>query len=450
MRLRAPLRAIAPVVAGASLLAAWVGAQESPQPQLGPAPRITGHPPSSPRSAGALLAQLAAVDISNRQASVSYYNSVYLPALAVPNDWNGSVAGCNAGTTSTAYTTATMDMVNFFRAMTGLPATVAHEATKDAKSQAAALMMTANNSLNHFPPPTWTCYSADGAEAAGKANLALGAAGASAVQLYIRDPGASNTAVGHRRWILYPRQVEMGTGSTSNANALWVIGVFGTRPLTPELVNWPPAGYVPYQLVYPRWSFSVNTGSAVSFTGTTVTMTRFGAPVSLTILANATGYGDNTLVWEPQGLAFKAGATDDPILVQVDGVTVGGVSKSYAYTVTVIDPALVPSPTFTDDPLVSGVTTVKAVHIQELRVAVNALRARYALPGFTWTDAVLTPGVTPPRAAHVLELRTALNAAYLAAARTPPVYTRTLVAAASTIAAIDITELRAAVLALWN
>lgn len=232
MRLSVPPRALAPVVAAASLLAAWVVAQELPQAQLGPAPRVTGRLPESPRSAETLQAQLAAVDISSRQASVSYDNSVYLPALAVPNDWNGSVAGCNPGTTSTAYTTATMDMVNFFRAMTGLPATVAHEATKDGKSQAAALMMTANNSLSHFPPLTWTCYTADGAEAAGKANLALGAAGASSIQLYIRDPGASNTAVGHRRWILYPRQLEMGTGSTSNANALWVIGVFGTRPVT--------------------------------------------------------------------------------------------------------------------------------------------------------------------------------------------------------------------------
>jgi len=140
--------------------------------------------------------------------------------------------------------------VNYFRAMAGLPA-VSHEAVKNAKSQQAALMMTANGMLNHVPPPSWICYSADGAEAAGKSNLAS-LPGPPAVALYMFDPGGGNTAVGHRRWILYPRQVELGTGSTDNANDLWVIGTFGSRPATPEIVAWPPVGFVPYQLVYPR------------------------------------------------------------------------------------------------------------------------------------------------------------------------------------------------------
>src|SRR5690606_33288084 len=160
----------------------------------------------------------------------------------------------------------------------------------------------------------------DGAEAAGQSNLALGISGAAAVALYIADPGAGNTALGHRRWILYPRQTEMGSGSTDRSNALWVIGAFGSRPPDPEFVAWPPDGFVPFDLVYPRWSFSVNTGSTVSMASASVTMTRNGSPVSLTLLPNATGYGDNTLAWEPAGLTFTAGAPDQVVSVMVQGV----------------------------------------------------------------------------------------------------------------------------------
>jgi hypothetical protein len=322
--------------------------------QLGPAPRITDPALWVSTATGRQAAALAPIDPQDRQAVVSLYNNTYLRALAVPAGWTGNASACNAGTTSAAYADATLDMVNYFRAMTRLPAALPHNPTKDAKSQLAALMMTANGSLSHSPPADWKCYSADGAEAAGKSNLALGAAGPAAVALYIRDPGSNNTALGHRRWVLYPRQTEMGTGSTGNANDLWVIGNFGTRPATPEFVAWPTAGFVPYPLVYARWSFSLNTDSSVDFTGATVSMSRGATPVSLTKLANANGYGDNTIAWEPSGLTFAAGMADEPITVDVSGVRVGGVSRDYRYTVTVIDPALSPC-TFTVSPTAAAV-----------------------------------------------------------------------------------------------
>ena len=296
------------------LAAAPASAQDLSRAQLGPAPRVTDPSVLAPSARVAAPAGWSPVDRTNRVAVVDFYNTAYLPALAVSNDWNGSVSGCNAGSTSAAYTNATLDMVNYFRAMTGLPAGVSHEAVKDGKSQLAALMMTANGQLSHSPPTSWTCYTAGGAEAAGKSNLALGAAGASAVTLYMWDPGAGNYALGHRRWVLYPRQVEMGTGSTGNANDLWVIGTFGSRPAAPAIVTWPPSGFVPYQLVYPRWSFSVNTGATVSFSAASISMTRGGTPIAVTVLTNVTGYGDNTIAWEPQSLGFGSGQPDQEIL----------------------------------------------------------------------------------------------------------------------------------------
>ena len=280
---------------------------------------------------------LAPIDPFNRQAVVDLYNSAYVEALAVPNDWTGNRATCTAGTTSAAYADATITMVNYFRAMTQLPSAIPHDPVKDAKSQLAALMMTANNSLSHSPPPSWLCFSAGGAEAAGKSNLALGVAGARAVVAYVRDGGVWD--LGHRRWVLFPRQTDMGTGSTGNANALWVLGPFGTRPTTPEWVAWPNAGFVPYQVVFPRWSFSVNTGAVVDFSGATVTMTRGGIPVPVTVDQLTNGYGDKTIGWDPTGLVTGAGMADQAITVAIENVVVGGLAKQFTYTVTIIDPA---------------------------------------------------------------------------------------------------------------
>src|SRR5262245_23354890 len=41
---------------------------------------------------------------------------------------------------------------------------------------------------------------------------------------------------------------------------------------------------------------------------------------------------------------------------------------------------------FTDDPLVAGSTVVKAVHVTELRIAVNAVRAAAGLSAANWTN----------------------------------------------------------------
>ena len=103
--------------------------------------------------------------------------------------------------------------------------------------------------------------------------------------------------------------------------------------------------------------------------------------------------------------------------------------------------------TFTDDPLVPSVILVKAIHFQEMRSRIGTLRTARGLGTFTYTDATLSAGVTMVRAVHLGELRTALDAVYTADGVALPTYTNTTVSAGSTIKAIDITELRAAIVA---
>lgn len=89
--------------------------------------------------------------------------------------------------------------------------------------------------------------------------------------------------------------------------------------------------------------------------------------------------------------------------------------------------------TFTDDPLTSQVTPVKAVHITELRQAINTLRSRNGLGAFTYSDPTLTVGVTQAKGVHITELRTALNGVYDAQGKTQPTYTDPTITAGQTV-----------------
>lgn len=312
------------------------------------------------------------VNLQNRADVASFFKTVYRASEGISAQWTGSITGCVAGMTSAAYEEATLLRVNYYRAMTGLPADIVLDPSLNPKCQDAALMMIAEGNLSHNPPTSWACYTADGAEAAAKSNISIGNAGPSAVMSQFRDEGSSNYYVGHRRWILYPRLVTIGTGSTTarnnfynGSNALWVIGNYGERSSSPEFVAWPPPGYVPYQVVYPRWSFSVNGGPrSVDLSNATVVMTRGGSNVQLRMEslfpAFGTGsfVGDHTIVWVPSGIPTSAPSQDITYQVTISQVLVDGTAQQYAYEVTLIDPdRTVAEPTATQTPTATPTVT---------------------------------------------------------------------------------------------
>jgi uncharacterized protein YkwD len=288
------------------------------------------------------------VDPGNREASRTFYLTYYQNAAAPAHGWTGNRAACDAGTTTQAFRDAVLLRINYFRAMAGVPAEITFDATYTAKAQQAALMMSANNQLSHSPPATWSCYTADGAAAAGSSNLALGMYGWNAISGYMKDPGTGNGAVGHRRWILYPQTQRMGTGDIpseggAGSNALWVFdGRYGTtRPPTRDtFVAWPPPGYAPYQVVFPRWSFSY---PSADFSQASVTMMQGQQSVPVSLEAVTNGYGENTIAWIPNGLSSSASwpqpAADTPYEVTISNVIVSGSPRSFTYDVVVMDPA---------------------------------------------------------------------------------------------------------------
>jgi hypothetical protein len=128
-------------------------------------------------------------------------------------------------------------------------------------------------------------------------------------------------------------------------------------------------------------------------------------------VAGATGYqvdrkapgGGFTQIGTPSSNSFSdtSRPAGTSFLYQVRAVGSGGNSVNSAadLATTVI---------FTDSPLVAG-TSIKAIHVSELRSGVNAVRALNGQGAFSFTDSAAAGTIVS--AVHVTDLRTALDAA---------------------------------------
>jgi len=165
-------------------------------------------------------------------------------------------------------------------------------------------------------------------------------------------------------------------------------------------------------------------GAAVRFGGVAATSVSVVSPTTITAVRPAHALG-----------------TVDVVVTSLDG-QVATLPGGFTYV-------SVPALTFTNNPLQAGVTPVKAVHLTELRTAVSTLRTRYALSAPTWPSGAITPG-TAIKAAHLTELRSALADVYTAASLAVPTWSpATLAGGTTVITAAQITQVRAATLAMW-
>ncbi|KPC52775.1 CAP domain-containing protein [Amantichitinum ursilacus] len=312
-----------------------------------PTPTPTATPTPTPSSAD--QTSFAAINTSNRSEVIARYQDGLVPLKATTFSWTGNVSTCTPGDTPLNYKNAEVRLVNYYRAMAGLPGNVTLSLDESARAQAAALMMDANDQLSHAPTTSWICYTAVGAAAAGKSNLALssgalnsgvpGMGGIGGIGLYVGDAGV--TSLGHRRWVLYSRLSAVGTGDTPSANALYVIDNVGPVYTPANGTPWPPAGYVPRPVASPsqQWSFSY---PGADFSNSTVALTddANNAIATSNVGKLDNGYGDNTFSWNISSSAtgWDRSPGDTKINVTVGNVLIGGVARSFSYTVTFITP----------------------------------------------------------------------------------------------------------------
>ena len=277
---------------------------------------------------------LGPIDSTNpeRIAAKELYFSAYESSKSVASDisWTGNSNNCDPGNTPQETKNKIIERIHYFRTAVGLENTIVEDTQKSGMAQQGALMMAANNNLSHSPPDNWKCFTEDGKMAAANSLLTT-AHNAEAVDAYIQDIGANNGPAGHRRWLLFPRLHEIGIGNTNKSNAIWVLGNHGTLPNNnPDFIAWPPKGFVPSNLVYNRWTFSV---ADADFSEATVSIKNAkDQALVVTIEPQAFGFGDPTIVFSPEALN-TAVEGDIHYTVEINGVLLNEISKNFSYEV---------------------------------------------------------------------------------------------------------------------
>ena len=294
------------------------------------------HTPAVSASAAPLV-----INTSDRAAVLSAFSTEFNRAEP-PMQWTGDIASCKPGTTSEKYQQSILQRANWYRAMAGV-ANVPYLSELNAQQQASTLIQVATGSLSHYPPTSSPCWTQSGNDGAKSSNLALVVHGVNAISAYVEDPGSKNTFVGHRWWLLHPMLKTVTSGDIpasagkSSGNSLNVTSIYSSPPSAARdgFVAWPPPGYVPDDVVYPRWSvmaYGYGTVATPDFTNATVTVSGPDGPLSVSYDHKGSG----RIVFTPSGFASAPiqVTTDTTYSVNVSGVT-GGSANSYSYQVIV-------------------------------------------------------------------------------------------------------------------
>ncbi|MGX9221820.1 DUF4214 domain-containing protein (plasmid) [Massilia varians] len=294
---------------------------------------------------------VAAIDTTNREAVRKLFAQVYMKP-PVPMGWTGSHEPGAAGSISREYQLSTIERINWYRAMAGLPAAVPLSSVNSVKAQQAAFVMSQNGALSHSPTADWAFYTLVAAEAAAASNMALGYNGPDAIDTYMKDPGDGNYGVGHRRFLLNPAMKSFGVGDVPGGtvdgkslwagNAVWVLDAdfWGPRPHVRDgFVAWPARGYVPYQTVFSRWSFA---HPNANFTNAVVSVALNGTALNLRMerLDNGDGLED-AIVWQMPAIDERGEHpqpdADMRYQVTISNVVINHQPRSFTYEVVVFD-----------------------------------------------------------------------------------------------------------------
>jgi len=125
--------------------------------------------------------------------------------------------------------------------------------------------------------------------------------------------------------------------------ALWVIGNPPDPNLNPvDFIAWPPAGYVPRQVVYNRWSFAIphSANNSADFSSANVIVRKNDTEIPINII-----YRGNHLDGNDPAIGFEMNAEElivEDSRDQIFSVTISNIAGTeknrYTYKVTTIDP----------------------------------------------------------------------------------------------------------------
>ena len=334
-----------PVDAGRNTIAEIVAAQEAAAAAAQAAAEAEAAQQQEESNSDACPSSSEGLDAAARAEARTDYIDNYLGSAVSDPQWSGSNSSCDHGSVPDEVHNKVIQRINYIRRLVGLNDNCTLERSWDVGMQKCVLLMDANNNLSHNPSSSWSCYSDSGRSVAQVSNLSQGNHSVNAVMSQIRDRGNNNKSVGHRRWILFSRQLKFAHGSTDNFQALAVINLDFGNSNYPGYYGYPAEGYMPQNIVYDRWSFSIPgsgsdlQGDRIGFNNAEVTMTGpNGENIELTVIDRNTTTADKTIVWEPRGVN-RSSDCDKPYTVTISGVE-GAAESSYTYTTILFNPSV--------------------------------------------------------------------------------------------------------------
>lgn len=173
--------------------------------------------------------------------------------------WNGNSKTCEYGELPDSTLFKVLDRLNYYRQNAGVMYPMQFDAERVQGCQEAAVMFAPKGIFTAEPTQqTHTCYTELAAQMAAVGQGVLESNPAQSVNVLMKD--AKSTQLFNRLSVLNPVADNMGVGAAEN-NTFFVIGYKGVLPDSTYYQNhpvtWPPAGYVPNMLVFPKWSFSI-------------------------------------------------------------------------------------------------------------------------------------------------------------------------------------------------
>lgn len=244
------------------------------------------------------------------------------------NPWMAGGAACDAGSMPMEAIDDTVRRVNMYRWLAGMP-DITYDGSAHGELMDCASMMSQNDALSHDPPMSWTCWTAGGADAAGRSNIAFGySSPGDAIDGYMTDVGTMS--LGHRRWILGRRlgSVEVGF-SVSGGRPGQCLGVFDRSGSSDRRwTAYPNPGFAPIGMVEERrgtavtWSLQANDFDLPA--STSVTVEEIGSELERPVFSYLTGGNGPppSVGFTPQGWSPGAGST---YRVTVSGTEIGDI-----------------------------------------------------------------------------------------------------------------------------
>ena len=201
------------------------------------------------------------IDTWDREGVVRAYREEYSGESPYASWTGGSTETCDPGTTSQAYRDSVISRLNYYRAMAGvLPVT--ENAEESSLAQLKVLILFANGRVRHYVDEDWICYTPR-VQDQGRESLSPNGRDRRVIDAFIEDWGPNNRSVGHRNHLLDRHATEFGIGAAHGVN--WrhtTIVSISDAPDSPVVWDerelgftaWPPPGYVPSRIVFPRWN----------------------------------------------------------------------------------------------------------------------------------------------------------------------------------------------------